>query len=339
MQIFDAWYFKNEQYSQQVLQPDFFNPISHLVLLCSYIDINTPIKLFHVECYFENLILYSKDVDITKNNIDCEITSDAIKTLIKIPLELQQNPSKIIISYKQNDTSIKWEKTCKYAKISGKVTNFSGGAFPAAIVMYRYGFDKGKISMGCWTDNQGEYNITIPCGAYNAFYCDDNTYGKSTLECWGWNIFVEEDRAFDFSIGNGEVYSINVFTDNGGMNNLFIVFRPMSLIKKESTVFINNKKYNCVEACPELESENVQILLNGKQCSITSLQKFYNTSNDGIAIANYVVQIEKQIPDMSRLKRQILEVSFSVIDENDNLIQGKAFTEFQFKDIFVTKTI
>ncbi len=335
MKIFDAWYFKNEQYSNQVLQPNFFSPISHLAFLYSHTDID--VQLFHIECYSENLILYSKDIDITETDIDFEITSDTIKTLIKIPLELKQNPSKIIISYNQNDISIKWEKLCTYAKISGKVTNFSGEFFPSAIVMYRYGFDKGKISIGCWTDNQGEYTITIPCGTYNAIYCDDNSYGKKSLECWGWNIFVEEDRIFNFSIGNGEVYSINIFTDNGGMNNLFIVFRPMSLIKKESTVFINNKEYNYVEVCPELESENIKILLNGKQCSITSLQKFYNTSSDGIAIANYIAQIEKQISDIPT-SNQILELSFSVIDENDNLIQGKAFTEFQFKDIFATKT-
>ncbi len=336
MKIFDAWYFKNEQYPNQVLQSNFFSPISHLAFLYSHTDID--IQLFHIECYFENRILYSKDFDITKNNAKCEITSDETKTLIRIPLELQQNPSKIIISYKQSDTSMKWEKLCKYAKISGKVANFSGEAFPSAIVMYRYGFDKGNISIGCWTDNQGEYAITIPCGTYNAFYCDDNSYGKSTLECWGWNIFVEKDRIFNFSIGNGEVYSINIFTDNGGMNNLFIVFRPMSLIKKESTIFINNKQYNCVEVCPELEIKNIKILLNGKQSSITSLQKFYNTSSDGIAIANYIAQIEKQIPNIPTLK-QFLELSFSVIDENNNLIQGKAFTEFQFQDICATKTI
>ena len=55
-------------------------------------------------------------------------------------------------------------------------------------------------------------------------YADDNIYGVSSLECWGWNIIADRDETIDLKIDSGEVYSLNVGVSNGGMNTLFLSF-------------------------------------------------------------------------------------------------------------------
>lgn len=327
MKILDTWYFKNEQNNQQILQPNYFTPLSHLSILYK----GEKEEVLSVDFYIKKEIFCIKQYETLK-----DFYTDG--KIIKIPTELNFLPTKIIITYKHDNKIKQFKKSCKYATISGRVTDFSGKGFPSSVVMYQYGFDKSTYPIGCWTDSEGRYKIKIPCGKYNAFYADDNSYGKSTLECWGWNINVSKNRTFNFTVGNGEVYSLNVFADNGGMNNLFIVFRPMSLTKKQNKLLINDKEYNNVDICPTLTNKNINILLNEQVCELISLQRFYNTSSDGIAIANYIAQIEKPT-SINEKHVQTLELTFSVTDQDNNIIQGKGITEFKFKDIYGTKII
>ncbi len=81
-------------------------------------------------------------------------------------------------------------------------------------------------------DENGNYSATIEAGEYNSMYvCDEDLYGKSKLEFWGWNLTLTESQRIDAQFDTMEVYSLATWASNGGSNSLFASFRPMSLAK------------------------------------------------------------------------------------------------------------
>ena len=93
--------------------------------------------------------------------------------------------------------------------------------FPAAVVFMRKAFGGNCPCIGCWSDKDGKYSVTVPNGLYCAFYVEDNSYKESTLENWSWRMFVDRDEVHDFKIGTGEVYGLSVWEDTGGRDILF----------------------------------------------------------------------------------------------------------------------
>lgn len=300
---FDAWWFNNTQQNSDVLQPEFFTPKTHFGVYAELGELNFPFTLIFSARNENDSILYSKEfyIDNSENYVDFEIElkqKEGTFKLKSLSETLPELPSYIDIEYKDDKKEYKDTITCSYSRLHGRITDFSGKAFRAPLLMYRIGFDKNAY-MGIWSKNDGEFSVIVPNGTYNAFFIDDDSYGETTLECWGWHMIVDRDERFEFKIGNGEVYSLHAWPSNGGLSTLFIYFRPMilpSLKKAEYELNINDRKFNIIDIAPELYIEDINIWINGICGEILSLQKIYETEQDDtglLGLPGYVVQIRK----------------------------------------------
>ncbi len=138
--------------------------------------------------------------------MECSEYSINLKCTVK---EAAGLPGDILVKIKSQEWEYQEQVTCAYARLHGRITDFDGNPFPAPLLLSRIGFADAPY-MGVWSDRNGEYSVVVPTGCYNAFYVDDNSYGKSTLENWSWHMIVDRDEEHNFKVGNGEVYSLTV---------------------------------------------------------------------------------------------------------------------------------
>lgn len=121
--------------------------------------------------------------------------------------------------------------------ISGTVSDKNGIPVKKCDVFFNKTawIDDNSIHVTC--DEKGFYSAEIEPGLYNSVYvCDEELYGKSKLEFWGWNLNLEASQTLDAQFDTMEVFSLSAWASNGGSNSLFVSFRPMNLTKAKSPV-------------------------------------------------------------------------------------------------------
>ena len=101
--------------------------------------------------------------------------------------------------------------------VTGKVTDRNGDPITKCEVFFNRETWITDESIRAECDASGTYLIAVPKGHYNSVYiCDEDKYGKTALEFWGWNLDIEEERVLDVTFDKLEVYSLAVWNSNGG---------------------------------------------------------------------------------------------------------------------------
>lgn len=239
---------------------------------------------------------------------------------------LAQNPDKIIVSVISADGELTQEIKCRYHRLYGNVTGYDGKPFEGIISIGPETFISG-IGKKC--DSSGKYEIELPERTYNTIICFDESYGINTLEVWAWHIIMDSEQRLDFKIGTGEVYNLNVWTNNGGPDTYFISFRPMMLPLTESKninellanitkypVTINKKEFLVSSEVFDLEPEDIKVWINGKETQIISVQKYFETGQDNAQTA-YLVQVDRK--GLNRIGKQTVRVEFIKDIEKDGI--------------------
>ena len=207
---------------------------------------------------------------------------------------LEQRPERIIVIIQTTKDKRTKEIKCRYHKLQGRVIDFAGKPMKAYIAVSPDSFFPNKC-IGAVCDSSGSYEIELPERTYNAIIANCKTYGSKTLESWAWHIIMDSGQRLDFKIGTGEVYNLNVWSNNGGGNSYFVSFRPMVLFKlNRLPITINSKEFILADAAPDLMPEDITITINGSRAEIISLQKYHETGSPGRAITAYLVQIDKK---------------------------------------------
>ena len=248
---------------------------------------------------------------------------------------LETPPERIEVLIRANGEEYSRSIVCQYATIFGKITDFDGNPFPAAVIVNnRHEF---RNEWGVWSDKDGNYSIQLPKTECNSMLVLDDTYGKTSLEAWCWKMIIDRDEKFDFKVGNGEVYSLDVWTSNGGFPNLMIYFRPMvlpSITSKEHTAQINSKEYKVMDIRPELRLDDIKVWLNGKELDKISLQMIYETGDLGeqghMAMPAYVMQVKTVQGGAKGKQTLILEYDSEVTDAGGQTVRVKAQGRTQF---------
>ena len=107
---------------------------------------------------------------------------------------------------------------------------------------------------------------------------------------------VSGNETHDFKVGNGEVYNLTVAKEE---NEFIISFRPMVLpsIKRiERNISINGENYLLVDIQPDIEKEDLSVLIDGQSVPIRSVERDYEKIIDGdkkIALIIYKIKIDK----------------------------------------------
>ena len=330
----DAWWFENKQGASEVLQPEIFVPKTCFGV---YAEIDKTIYPFTVKVTAEldGEQLYSGEFTIKSGNEAYETydvrCTDSTVTLKALAENVTGLPDKISVEIDNGGKCYAETVKCEYARLYGKITDFDGKPFPALVEMDRVGFDK-DISIGVWSDKNGEYSAVVPKGCYNAFWIDDESYGKTSLENWCWHMLIDGDERLDFKIGNGEVYSLSVWCNNGGGRTLFFWFRPMILGKKsEYEVEINGQSRTVNDISPELEVEDITVTLNGRKLKIISLQRVYETTENSVMPA-YIMQTERL---SGAVGKQTAVVEYNTAKRSAELgytAQSQGRVQFYFRD-------
>jgi hypothetical protein len=335
--LIDSYWFNNTQNENEILQPDFFVPKTHLGVYAELETLEFPVCI-DFTAIVNGSILYEKQFTFFESENSIEEKYDvyiiADKGIIIGSIFTENTnvlPEHIKISINSGDKVYSKDILCEYAILSGKITDFTNKPFPAAFKFYRESFGGG---IGVWSNKDGEYSITIPQGIYNAFYVDDNSYRKTSLENWSWHMIVDRNETHDFKIGTGEVYSLCVWVNNGGFSTLFIYFRPMILHKSSQyQVEINANQFNVTDKCPELNIEDITVTLNGYELKKLSLQKIFETS-DKDAMPAYILQVKRrpESKEYFATGKQTLIVEYN---SNENYTaQSQGRTQFFYKDVF-----
>lgn len=223
----------------------------------------------------------------------------------------EQKPVRIIVSIKSTAGEHTKDITCRYHKVYGNITDFSGKPFRAFV---GFGSDTFLEHLTVWSDSSGYYEIELPERTYNTVGVDDESYAQTTLEAWGWNIIVDSDQRLDFKVGTGEVYNLNAWVNNGGPPCYFITFRPMALIPRElwktreNDIELNGKEWKVLDLAPELTIEDIKVSVNGNEVEIYSLQKYFETSGKASSMPAYLVQVSKD--GLDRVGKQTIRLEY-----------------------------
>jgi len=147
--------------------------------------------------------------------------------------------------------------------ITGKVTDKNGQPVSKCDVFFNANawIDDDSIHVQC--DASGNYSAVIEPGLYNSVYvCDEELYGKSKLEFWGWNLTFNESQVLNAQFDTMEVYSLATWASNGGSNSMFASFRPMSLAKAKTPqhkqIQHNGKAIVLFDISPDIDAKSIQ---------------------------------------------------------------------------------
>jgi len=336
--LIKAWWFNNKQDNAEVLQPEFFTPKTQLRLYAELPNVEFPIEI-NVSALCADATVFTKSYLIespeSEKHFKYDVFAQAgIIMLCDFADTLETSPDCIDVEIYMNETKYAQSITCEYATISGKITDFEGQPFPAAVVYNFHTFDGLESGTGVWSDESGNYTLTLPKGEYHSIFVDDNTYAKSSLEAWGWKMIVDQDEVHDYKIGNGEVYSLDAWANNGGFPTLFIYFRPMVLsyvMRQHSNILeVNSKNYSVYDTCPDIGLDNISVEINGCKAANISLQKIIETGSDGSAMPAYILQVERP----SAVGKQTLVVEYNFVDSHGEPMQSQGRAQFNFTSVY-----
>ena len=325
-----AFWFNNRLEASSILQPEFFTPKTHFRVHAALPNATAPAEVT-VSAICNGIAAFENTYTVEElgpgGAIDLRKPAD---TLVSDPERLD---IKILTGGKSYTESIR----CEYAVISGKVTDFDGAPFPAAVIFNMDSFEGFENGLGVWSDRDGNYSIRLPKGEYNSVYVDDNSYGKTSLEAWCWKMIIDRDESHDFKIGNGEVYSMDVWANNGGPPSLFVYFRPMVLsytvqamaLENKPQITVSGKQYSLLELSPDIDMESVSAEINGRKVANISLQKIYETPPEGDALPAYILQCER--PPGTGKQTMVLEYNFK--DSKGDKAQSQGRTQFHYTNM------
>ncbi|MCE5347533.1 MAG: hypothetical protein LLG13_14785 [Bacteroidales bacterium] len=245
---------------------------------------------------YTNNFLIRKDAPVKNYQVD--VINNYFRIMSSVD-QLSKDPDKIKVTIYSSDRHLEKWIFCKYHKIYGHMTDFSGNPLRSFISVKPDAFEDVNA---VWSNADGYYEISLPERTYNNFYVNDGNYRSTTLEAWSWHMIVDEDQEIDYKIGTGEVYNLTVWPNNGGYNSLLLSFRPMVLgdrSKTKSKQIINDKEFNLNNIAPELDIKDMNITINGKQAEIYSIQKYFETGQN-ISMCAYLVQIRRLEPTFGK---------------------------------------
>lgn len=301
--MIDAWWFKNGQSEKEILQPEWFTPKTHCGIYADFEKIEFPIQLtVSVFDKKEKIFAKSIEIDNREDSAGYDVLLKNNWVLVKFFIEnISVLPSLIRVAIKIRKKLYTKLIKCKYSEIQGKITNFNGDPFPAPVVFERREFGGKSPAIGAWSNRNGDYCVTVPNGNYDAFYVEDDSYKKTTLENWSWKMCVDRNETHDFKIGTGEIYGLTVWENSGMKNMLFLYFRPMILpqIKIEKyPIVLNGTVREVTDIQPDLNMQDIAIYIDDYKIDCISLQKVYETvncDNEEYTLIAYIIQIEKPI--------------------------------------------
>ena len=108
------------------------------------------------------------------------------------------------------------------------------------------------------------------------------------------NVTWKGRMTFEGTADTGFTLPLGADPSVGGDND---GFRPMELVlgmkNEKTTVHLNGRDFQIGIWIPELEINDVQVTINGKDTEILSFQKYYETGSSNAGCIAYIIQVKR----------------------------------------------
>jgi hypothetical protein len=288
-----------------------------------------------VEVRRESEVLFTRRFAIDRANPATDFEYTVFNGYFRIDAKTeyrQDRPTAISVTIVRGTD--RWERTveCRYHTIKGSIRDIDDRPLRA---FFSVGPDEFALPIAIWSDAQGQFSIDLPERTYNTFYVDDQTYGVSTQEMWGWHMVVDRDETYDFIVGNGEVYNLHAWPNDGGYDTYFVYFRPMVLPLQGAAATrttLNERDFEVTDTAPPLTPDDVTVRINGKRIEIVSVQEVFETgleNNAGGAMPAYLLQVMRNGgPVNGRITLSLEYDARITVEEREVRVRAVGYTQF-----------
>lgn len=209
-------------------------------------------------------------------------------------------------------------------RLYGKVLNFEEMPVQAYVVINsskfrRVGFAK--------TDADGCFEIMLPERRYQQIFICDGNYGRSRLEFYGWNLYLDKDTELKARFDKIEIFRMavgvtperTVIVDFVPMDIFHTIQRINQDFKQKVAVDYSSSKYY-----PELSIEDIEVFIDDSKTELWTLHKRKHS------LADYGLEdkkrpaytLEAKIPPQIRAGKHTLKVLIhKEIDENGRILE------------------
>jgi hypothetical protein len=198
----------------------------------------------------------------------------------------------------------------KQHRLYGRVTDFEGKPVQAYVMINSTKF------RGCGsakTDAKGYFELMLPERRYQQIFVCDKNYGRSTLEFYGWNLYLDRDIELNARVDKIEIYRIAVGVTPE--RTVIIDFVPMDVfhtvkgihkdLKQKAEVDYSSSKYY-----PPIKLGEVEVYIDNKRAEVWTLHKRQHSLADS-GLKNKTrpaYTLEAKIPTQIRPGRHTLKL-------------------------------
>ena len=289
-----------------------------------------------VEARRDKGLLFRRTFPIDRQKPAADFTYSEVNGYFRVEAKTDyspERPTEISVSVAAGRTRRARTTQCTYRTIKGTIRDIDDKPLRAFLSV---GPDQFSSPVTVWSDPNGRFSIDLPERTYNIFYADNQTYGVSTLEMWGWHMIVDRDETLDFTVGNGEVYNLHAWPNNGGYGTYFVYFRPMVLPLASqpapARAVLNGREFQVTDIAPRLKPDDLRVRINGIKADLVSLQEVFETgvpNNAPSAMPAYLVQVRRNnAPPNGKITLSVEYDTTITVKERPVRVRGAGYTQF-----------
>ncbi len=165
-------------------------------------------------------------------------------------------------------------------KLTGRVRDFQGRPFPAYVWAVN---DSDSPQAIVRTDEEGRFVLWYPEGKPLRVFIDDESYSKTTYECWIISPGLKADVRIEPRVGNLEVWGLHVWRTE---LHWHVYFWPCSL-----PLDLRAKRSGREFTAPRLKKEEITVRIDGEEVPILGLHQLKVRISGGRVHTAYLLDL------------------------------------------------
>ncbi|MCL6641955.1 MAG: carboxypeptidase-like regulatory domain-containing protein [Candidatus Bipolaricaulota bacterium] len=167
-------------------------------------------------------------------------------------------------------------------KLTGQVRDFSGQPFPAYV--WAVSNDLNSPQAMVRTDSEGHFTLWYPEGKALRVFIDDESYSRTTYECWIVAEELKDDIRLDPRVGDFELWGLHAWRTQ---LNWQLYFWPCSL-----PLDLRSKRSGWkLPHFPRLTKEEIAVRINGAESQIKGLHRVRVWAGEGKTHPVYLLEL------------------------------------------------
>jgi len=167
-------------------------------------------------------------------------------------------------------------------KLAGQVRDFSGQPFPAYV--WAVSDDPNSPQAMVRTDSEGHFTLWYPEGKALRVFIDDESYSRTTYECWIVAEELKDDVSLDPRVGDFELWGLHAWRTQ---LNWQLYFWPCSL-----PLDLRSKRSGWrLPHIPRLTKEEITVRINGAESQIKGLHRVRVWAGEGKDYLAHILEL------------------------------------------------